>query len=492
MSDHTSQTVGQLPSPGGDPSRLPAILTRLAWGLWLVSLGAVAGRLWTGEPWRLGEILAVDGLTVVLWATVTFFSGIVHSYARRYTAETDGRRRFFRRVFAFTLVVMVLVAAEALVVFAGAWLAMGLVMARLIGHADFPQATAAARISRRYFLASAGLLGGALGVLWWHTGATTVTGVARTVGTLPSPVVVVAATGLVLAAMVQSALVPFHGWMLTSMTAPTPASALMHAGFVNAGGVLLVRFASVVTVLTAVMLGIVVVGATSALVGALLKTVRPEIKGRLGCSTVGQMGFMLMQAGMGYFAAALAHLILHGFYKAYRFLAAGGQVTQASPAHSRSSRSAGPVGAGVVLVTALAGAALFTTLIGKGVTDSGVMLAMLVGLAVAHATHTMVTHAGLGPGVRYGAVPLVALPAIAVYAAVFRLIEALVIELPAVGQPTELTAVHGGVAVAFVLAYVAIERGAYKRSKRLYVALLNTTAPPAATQLTTREEYDEP
>ncbi|ERG87864.1 MAG: hypothetical protein J07HX5_00005 [halophilic archaeon J07HX5] len=117
---------------------------------------------------------------------------------------------------------------------------------------------------------------------------------------------------------------------------------------------------------------------------------------------------------------------------------------------------------------------------------------MLVGLAVAHAAHTAVTHAGLGAGVRYGAVPLVALPAIVVYAVAFRLVETLVIGLPAVGQPTELTVVHAGVAVAFVVAYIGIERGTYKRSKRLYVALLNTTAPPAATQLTTREEYDEP
>ncbi|ERG87936.1 MAG: hypothetical protein J07HX5_00077, partial [halophilic archaeon J07HX5] len=200
MSDSSSQTVGQLPSSDGNSSRFPAILTRLAWGLWLLSLAAVTGRLWAGEPWRLGEVFVVDGLTVVLWTTVTFFSGIVHSYARRYLSGTDGRRRFFRRVFAFTLVVMVLVAANALVVFVGAWLVMGLVMARLIGHADFPQATAAAQVSRRYFLASAGLLGGTLGVLWWHTGATTVTGVAKTVGALPSPVVLVAATGLVLSA----------------------------------------------------------------------------------------------------------------------------------------------------------------------------------------------------------------------------------------------------------------------------------------------------
>jgi NAD(P)H-quinone oxidoreductase subunit 5 len=396
-------------------------------------------------------------------------------------------------VSAFTLVVMVLVAADGLVTFGVAWLAMGLLMAGLIGHVEgWPQAQAAASLARRYFLASSASLAVGLVTLWWVTGATTVSGVASSLGADAPPAVLVAAAALLFAAAIQSALLPFQAWLLSSMTAPTPASALMHAGFVNAGGVLLVRFAPVVTVDSAVMLAIVLVGAASALGGKLLKTVRTDVKGQLGCSTVGQMGFMIVQAGLGFFAAAIAHLILHGFYKAYRFLSAGSQVAHEHPDPSTPTDSMGHIGAAVVVGTALAGGGLFAVLTGKGTSvDTGLLLTLVVVLTVLHAAREVVGHAALPASIRYGAVPLVALPALAVYALVYRAIDGLLAGLPATGQPAALTPVHGLVAVAFVVAYLAVERGAYTRSRRLYVALLNVGRPSADTLLTNTEEYDE-
>jgi NAD(P)H-quinone oxidoreductase subunit 5 len=469
------------------------VLTRVVWLLWFVSVGALVAQVQRGEPLEVAGLVVVDGLTVVMWATVTFFSGIVHSYSRRHMAGNRTMNAFFGRVFAFTLSVMVLVTADNLMVFGAAWIAMGLVMAGLIGHnKEWPQAQAAARLARRYFLASGALLVLTLGTLWWHTGASTVSGIASTVGTLPSTVVLGAAGGLLLVAMVQSALVPFHTWLLASMTAPTPASALMHAGFVNAGGVLLVRFAPVVTAHAEFMLAVVLVGAASALAGKLLKTVRADIKGKLGCSTVGQMGFMIMQAGLGFFGAAITHLILHGCYKAYQFLASGSQIAHEHPTKGKTTRSLGGVGAVVTVGTALAGGGLFALLTGKGTKlGTGLLLAALVVLTVMHATRELVKQPSIPTTVRYGAVPLVALPAIAVYAGVYRVIESLLVELPAVGQPAELTVVHGVVAIAFVVVYLAIEGRVYQRSQRLYVALLNATQPPSSTQLTATEDYHE-
>jgi len=488
MTGQKRTTVGQLPTPSGE-SRVPAVLTRLVWLLWVASLGVLAVRLRRGEGWEAAG-LAVDGLTVVMWVTVTFFSGIVHSYSRRYMAGSHTVDRFFGRVFAFTLVVMVLVAADNVVVFGAAWLAMGLVMADLIGHVrGWPQARAAASLARRYFLASSALLALALAALWWHTGAATVSGIASTEAS--STVLALAAVALLLAAMIQSALVPFQAWLLSSMTAPTPASALMHAGFVNAGGILLVRFAPVVTADPRLMLAAAAVGAASALAGKLLKSVRPDVKTQLGCSTVGQMGFMIMQAGLGFFGAAITHLILHGFYKAYQFFASGSRVAHERPAETHRTGSAGPVGFLAIAVTALAGGALFAVLTGKGTgLDGGLLLAALVVLTVLHAARELVARASLSAPVRYGVVPLVALPAIAVYAAVYRVVSGLLVGLPAVGQPVELTAVHGLLAIAFFVAYVAIE-GDYQHSRRLYVALLNASRPPAETLLTTTEEYNE-
>ncbi|MFB6105685.1 MAG: proton-conducting transporter membrane subunit [Halobacteriaceae archaeon] len=493
--DEPRTTVGPLPKPTPTDSWLPAALTRATWLLWVLSVGALAVHLWSGATWTVAGRLRVDGLTVVLWVAVTFFSGIVHSYSRRYMAGNGGVDRFFARVFAFTLTVMVLVAADGLLVFGAAWLAMGLVMAGLIGHArEWSQARAAASHARRYFLASSALLGVALATLWWTTGATTVSGVASSVGAAPSSALLVAAAALLLAAMVQSALLPFHTWLLSSMTAPTPASALMHAGFVNAGGVLLVRFAPVVTADRGVMLAIVLAGAASALGGKLLKTVQSDVKSTLACSTVGQMGFMIMQAGLGFFAAAITHLVLHGFYKAYRFLASGGAVSREHPATAAGAATGlpSPLGAVVVGLTALAGGGVFALLTGEG-TDlgGGLVLVGLVVLTVLHAAREALAHTDAPAAVRYGAVPLVALPALAAYAAVYRAVAGLLAGLPGVGHPVGLTPVHAAVALAFLATYLAVESGVYRRSRRLYVALVNATRPPTDTLLTTTEDYHE-
>jgi len=488
-----STTVGALPEQTSEESSVPKALTRLVWLLWAASLGTLVLRGLGGGPWAVDGVVAIDGLTVVMWTAVTFFSGVVHSYSRRYMAGSRTIDRFFGCVFAFTLAVMVLVAADNLALFAAAWLAMGLVMAELIGHVDgWPQAQAAASLARRYFLLSSALLSVGLATLWWATGATTVSGLATVIETTNQSVVLVAAGALLLAAMVQSALVPFHTWLLSSMTAPTPASALMHAGFVNAGGILLTRFAPVVTVEPEFLLLVLVVGAGSALTGKLLKTVQTDVKRKLGCSTVGQMGFMIMQAGLGFFGAAVTHLILHGCYKAYQFLSTGDRVEQRAPTDEEARRATGVVEVAVTAVTALAGGAVFALLTGKGTAlDGGLLLAGLVTLTTLHAARETVSRTALPATVRYGAVPLVFLPAITAYAAVYRLISGLLEGLPAVGAHAALTPVHGLVAAAFVLAYVAIETGAYRHSQRLYVALLNATQPPSDTLLTSTEDYNE-
>jgi len=486
------RTVGELPTPAPGGSRLPAALTRLVWLLWVGSLAVLGLRLWTGETWRLGPV-GVDGLTLVMWVAVTFFSGIVHSYSRRYMAGDPAVKRLFGRVFGFTLVVMLLVAARHLLLFWAAWLAMGLVMADLIGHVrDWSQAQAAAGLARRYFLGGGVALGLAFGMLWWQAGATTVPEATAAVATVPSRVTLVVAGALLLAAMVQSALVPFHTWLLSSMTAPTPASALMHAGFVNAGGILLVRFAPVVRIEPWVMLVVATVGAVSAIAGKLLKTVRTDVKAQLGCSTVGQMGFMIAQAGLGFFGAAIAHLVLHGCYKAYQFLAASGRVEHERPTTHDPEGATGPLGVAVIVASAVGGGVLFAVLTGKATEPtSGLVLTLLVVVTVVHAARELVADAALPAGVRYGAVPLVALPALAVYGAVFRAVRGLLVELPGVGDPMALNAGHAVLALAFVVAYVAIERESYQGSRRLYVWLLNATQAPSATTVTATEEYSE-
>jgi NAD(P)H-quinone oxidoreductase subunit 5 len=217
------------------------------------------------------------------------------------------------------------------------------------------------------------------------------------------------------------------------------------------------------------------------------------VKTRLGCSTVGQMGFMIMQAGLGFFGAAITHLVLHGFYKAYLFLSSGEGVEHTSPKDTTGSRdSAGAAGLVVTVPTAVAGGAIFAGLTGKGTSpDAGLLLTGLVVLTTLHATREFLRAYPLPARYRYGAVPLVFLPAIAVYAAVYVGVAGIMDGLPLVTAPAALTPVHGVVAAAFLTAYVAIETRAYERSHRLYAALLNATQPPSETVLTARGEYGE-
>ena len=128
---------------------------------------------------------------------------------------------------------------------------------------------------------------------------------------------------ILVAAMTQSAIYPFNSWLTSSLNSPTPVSALMHAGLVNGGGILLARFAPLYFNSPKILTLIFVIGITTALVGTFWKLIQSNVKSMLACSTMGQMGFMLAQCGLGLFSAAIAHLFWHGCFKSYLFLTSG-------------------------------------------------------------------------------------------------------------------------------------------------------------------------
>jgi NAD(P)H-quinone oxidoreductase subunit 5 len=133
---------------------------------------------------------------------------------------------------------------------------------------------------------------------------------------------------IVLAAMTQSAIIPFYRWLLSSLNCPTPVSALMHAGIVNGGGFLLIRFSPLYLNHPIILNVLFIIGLISALIGTLWKLMQSDVKRMLACSTIAQMGFMFIQCGLGFFNAALLHLCLHGLFKAYLFLASGSIVQE--------------------------------------------------------------------------------------------------------------------------------------------------------------------
>jgi NAD(P)H-quinone oxidoreductase subunit 5 len=143
---------------------------------------------------------------------------------------------------------------------------------------------------------------------------------------------------IALAALLKSAQFPTHGWLTEVMEAPTPVSALLHAGVINGGGFLLVRFADVMLLSPGTLAVLAILGGFTALFGALVMLTQPSVKTSLAWSTVAQMGFMTLQCGLGLFQLALLHIVAHSLYKAHAFLSSGGAVEQVAAA-----RRPGPV-----------------------------------------------------------------------------------------------------------------------------------------------------
>ena len=133
---------------------------------------------------------------------------------------------------------------------------------------------------------------------------------------------------MVLAVILKSAQLPVHGWLIQVMEAPTPVSALLHAGIVNLGGFLLIRLAVLLSASLTAQAVLVVVGSLSAVLAGLVMMTRISIKVRLAWSTCAQMGFMLVECGLGLYELAFLHLVAHSLYKAYAFLSAGEAVLE--------------------------------------------------------------------------------------------------------------------------------------------------------------------
>lgn len=131
---------------------------------------------------------------------------------------------------------------------------------------------------------------------------------------------------LLIAAMFQSAIWPLHRWLLSSLNSPTPVSALMHAGIVNGGGILLVKYHMLFIHDPFFMNLVFGLGLITAIMASFWKLIQVDIKKMLANSTMAQMGFMFMQCGMGLFPAAIAHICWHGLFKAYLFLNSGSAI----------------------------------------------------------------------------------------------------------------------------------------------------------------------
>lgn len=282
----------------------------------------MASVVWSG-PFTVGSSagLVADRIGTVLAILTGGVGTVVMSFARR---ALDGDPRA-PRFFGYS---SLLVAGTALTAVAASftgltigWVTTGWALLGLLTHREWSQAHNALQATRRTFLIGDLALVLAAGAVLGRVGEVPLQSVDASVIPQIVPFLIVAA------AISRSALIPAHRWLVTTIAAPTPVSALLHAGVVNAAGVLIVKTAPVSTASGAAMAVLFGVAAATTLLGTAIMLMRSDVKGGLAWSTVGQMGFMGVQLAVGALAGALFHLVGHAMYKASLFLGSGGAIT---------------------------------------------------------------------------------------------------------------------------------------------------------------------
>jgi NAD(P)H-quinone oxidoreductase subunit 5 len=298
--------------------------------------------------------LRQDAVSATMALVVAFIGWVVVRYSRR-CLDGEAREGRFHGLMLVTLgAVLVLVQAGslALLVFAAAAVGLGL-RQLLLFYPDRPEARrAAAKFTLVWGAGSAALALAAM-LLWTSFGTADLAALSGAADDGLPPGARVAVALLVLAAALKTAAFPLHGWLTEVMEAPTPVSALLHAGIINAGGFLLIRLAEVVQASPGAMAGLAMLGGFTALFGAVVMLTQSAVKTALAWSTVAQMGFLLLHCGLGLWTLAMLHILAHAMYKAHAFLASGGAVA-AVAAVRRPGPVALPGGAAVARAFALA------------------------------------------------------------------------------------------------------------------------------------------
>ncbi|ROR96065.1 NADH dehydrogenase subunit L [Salana multivorans] len=274
--------------------------------------------------------LRIDPLSLTFVMLITFVGTLIHVYSIGYMAHDRARRRFFAYLNLFVAAMLVLVMADSYALLFVGWEGVGLASYLLIGFWNFhtPNAVAAKKAFVMNRVGDMGLIV-AMGLLFATFGSVSFADVdagVAALSTVNSPMLIATGLMLLLGACGKSAQVPLQAWLGDAMAGPTPVSALIHAAtMVTAGVYLIVRSASIFDAAPTAQLVVVVIGAVTLLFGAGVACAKDDIKKSLAGSTMSQIGYMVLAAGLGPigYAFAIFHLVTHGFFKAGLFLGAG-------------------------------------------------------------------------------------------------------------------------------------------------------------------------
>ncbi len=440
-------------------------------------------------------------LTTLLGLLTTGVGLVVQSFASRNLQGDLRGRRFFVLALLLTGATTSVAYAATLGLLCASWILAGISLAALVAHrATWGPAPRSAQRTRWSLRVGDGALVVATLLAVVSTGEVDLRSPAEAAESLAEAsipglgwsVLPVVAVLLTVASVSRSALVPLHRWLPSTIAAPTPVSALLHAGVVNGAGVLLVRLAPVFGSSAVATHLAFAVGAATACYATAVMLVRSDVKGNLAWSTAGQMGFMTVQVSIGALGAALVHIIGHGMYKAALFLGAGGSVTghhrqrQRPPPHAVPRRVRLTV---VVLAPAAALAAAYLAFQPHLSASAYVLVTVFAWATAARTVHGWLHSAPFRP------VPAVASAALGATAGVFAYVGGLTaVEayaapgLPSeVSEPVSAALLVGTLAViALLVAVVWHTPGERMRRLRSRVYALTLTSAPVASLLTTR------
>lgn len=335
---------------------LPALMHgKLSHHWWLAQASAAGGALCAAM------LMAWQGLHAALLfqLLIQLLAWVILRFSARYLSGETGQARFLRAVGWLLCGATLVVASQDWLTLLAGWLLTSPALQSLLTF--FPQRPQARIAARREAVASrlaelCLLL--AAGLISWAVGSMSFDAVAQP---LTSPNAELArqlgAVLLVGCVVLKTAQLPFHGWLTQVMEAPTPVSALLHAGVVNLGGMVLIKLSALWSVVPLASWLLVLWGGLTAGLACWVMQTRISIKLRLAWSTCAQMGFMLMECGLGQYSLALLHLVTHSIYKAHAFLSSGSQVRatirqSATPGQHGKLWHAGSGIAGIALLVA--------------------------------------------------------------------------------------------------------------------------------------------
>jgi NADH-quinone oxidoreductase subunit L len=269
--------------------------------------------------------ILLDTLSSTMMLIVSGVGGLIVWYSMGYLAGDDEERRYFAYMSLFVFSMLLLVQAGNFLLLLVGWGLVGLASYLLIGFWHYkPEAVAAAK--KAFVMNAIGDATLALGLvlLIWETGTLEYGAVFDQVDGLPSTMVTLVALGLLGGAVAKSAQIPLHTWLPDAMEGPTPVSALIHAAtMVTAGVYLLVRASPIFEAAPDVQHLAAILGAITLLVAGVVALVQWDIKRVIAYSTMSQIGYMFLGAGIGAYGYAIFHLMTHAFFKALLFMSAG-------------------------------------------------------------------------------------------------------------------------------------------------------------------------